>query len=95
MSHLAQAFDALLKIHGTSWSFNGTTFQAVAQSGAYAAYNFADGNTAIRILRIRSNALSRLPLKGERLTSPNGKAAIVQRSRRIDKDFSEIEVDEI
>ena len=92
---LSEAFDALLEVHGSTWTFDGAQFRAVAQSGAYAAYNFADGNTAIQILRLKSGALPRLPVQGERLATPLGKTAIVQRSRRVDADFSEIEVDEI
>ena len=92
---LLSAFDALLKVHGTQWRYGKTSFAAIAQSGAYAAFNFVDGNTAIKILRLRSDALAKLPKKGEVLVSPDGKNARVQRSRSVDGDFSEIEVDEV
>ena len=92
---LSEAFDALLEVHGTDWKFRGRTFRAVAQSGAYAAYNFVDGNTAVKILRYRTSALSRRPAKGDIVTNASGKSAFVQNSREIDGDFSELEVDEV
>ena len=92
---LSEAFNALLEVHGTDWSFCGRTFRAVAQSGAYAAYNFVDGNTAVRILRYRTSSLPRRPVKGDTILSASGKSAFVQHSREIDGDFSELEVDEV
>lgn len=91
---MKNGFKALLNVHGTNWSFDGVEFRAIAQSGAYAAYNFVDGNTAIKILRFFSDDLPVLPSKGQVIES-NGKKAIVQRSRQIDNLFSEIEIDEI
>lgn len=92
---LLEGFDALLQVHGSEWSYNGRVFKAIAQSGAYAAYNFADGNTAVRILRFKSRDLPALPIKGEKIVSAFGAVALVQNSRRIDGDFSELEIDEI
>ena len=95
MDMLLAGFDALLKVHGSEWTFGKKSFYAVAQSGAYAAYNFADGNTAVKILRLRADALDALPIKGDVLGTPDGGTCIVQRSRRVDGNFCEIEVDEL
>ena len=93
---LLDGFDALLNVHGSTWTFGAAKFAAVAQSGAYAAYNFIDGNTAIKILRLKSSALQKLPKKGDVLVEQSSsRKMVVRRARRVDALFSEIEVDEI
>ena len=92
---LSEAFDALLEVHSSTWTFNGRQFKAIAQSGAYAAYNFVDGNTAVKILRYKTSALPALPIKGDKVSNASGKVAFVRHSRQIDDNFSELEVDEI
>ena len=94
MGMLIEGFNALLAVQGTVWKFGQAEFRAIAQSGAYAAYNFADGNTAVKILRFRADALPSLPVKGEIVESSGGRKSIVRRSRRIDANFCEIEIDE-
>ena len=91
---LIEGFNALLKIHGTAWKFGQTEFSAIAQAGAYAAYNFADGNTAITILQCLASALPALPVKGDIIESAaTGNKWIVQRSKRVDANFLIIEID--
>lgn len=92
--HLKAAFDALLKIHGQPAAFRGVHFAVVAQSGAYAARNFSDGDTAVKILRARADSpafKNSFPLASE-IVELAGTPRIVARTRRIDADFIEIEI---
>ena len=92
---LKEGFSVLLAAHGETWRFGKAEFKAVAQSGAYAAYNFIDGNTGIKILRYKTDALAVQPVKGDQISNAYGQTAFVRQARRIDGDFSEMEVDEI
>lgn len=92
---LAEGFEMLLSVHGSDWVYEGTSFRAIAQSGAYAAYNFVDGNTAIKILRYRSADLPKCPKAGEYIKSYSGKSALIRNSKAVDEIFSELEIDEI
>ena len=92
---LKEGFEALLAVQGETWKFGKTEFKAVAQSGAYAAYNFIDGNTGVKILRYKTASLAVQPVKGDSVSNAYGQSAFVRQVRRIDGDFSEMEVDEI
>lgn len=91
---LRKGFEALLKVHGQAWSFGGMGFRAIAQSGAYAARNFCDGDSAVKILR----ALSDEPAFANGFPQPGSRVycgqtpRVAARSRRIDEDFLEIEI---
>lgn len=95
--HLKRGFNELLRLYGKQFSYkrNGVlyVFAAIVQSGSYAAYNFTDGNTAIKILRLKSELLPHLPKEGEIINGKNGEGFLVKQSKRIDDAFTEIEID--
>lgn len=93
--NLKEGFEALLQEQGTNWICGATAFRAVAQSGAYAARNFADGNASVKILRLLRAELPSLPKEGEVLKRADAVCGfLVVRSRAVDDTFAEIEVQE-